>query len=355
MKNKFIHKAIASAFCLTAAFAMSSCNDWTDIESLDIQQPDIADQNPELYAQYLENLRNFKNSDHKATYVWFDNSEKVPFNRAQHITTIPDSVDVVAMMYPNNLAPFEQEEMETVRNEKGTKFIFTMNFDAIKLIYDTRVADMENNSNGEEGEEPAPEMPTFIEFLVDSVAQTLPLVKKYNYDGISIGYKGKSILHMTDEEKALHTTYENAFIGIAKDWQERNPDKMIVLEGYPQNIIDKSVLPAYKHFIIPCTDAANSSKLTYNMISANVEGVPSDRFIPVVETTSLDAADLKTGYWADGVTHAIAGTATWAAAAHDYTVAGMGIYNVSNDYYNAAYVYQYTRNAISTINPSPKN
>lgn len=49
---------------MIAAFSMlalSACSDWTETESIDLGQPDITNQNPELYAKYLQNLREYKN------------------------------------------------------------------------------------------------------------------------------------------------------------------------------------------------------------------------------------------------------------------------------------------------------
>lgn len=354
MKNKIINKTILYAACLLLGFSAISCSDWTDAESVTINQPTISEQNPELYAQYLESLRNYKNSEHKYVYAWFNNKEKKPFSRSHHLTTLPDSIDVVSLMHPDTLAQFELDEMEQLRKDKGTKFVFSMDFEAIKLIYEGRVADMKNAATAE-GETTAPKMPEFVEFLVDTVNQTLPLVKKYNFDGISIAYKGKSILHMTKIEKAQYINYEAAFIGIAKDWHERNKDKMIVFEGYPQNLLDKSVLASCKHIVIPCMAAKAASKLTYELISASVEGVPTDKFIVAVDAASVDKEDKKTGFWGDGETRAISGAAQWVAGSHaGIAVAGLGIRNVNNDYFNNAFIYTYTRNAISTINPSLK-
>ena len=353
MKNLYINKRALYLLGVAITAMFSACSDWTENEALEIDQPNIADKNPALYADYLESVKAYKNSDHKCLYVTFDNHEKVPFNRAQHISVIPDSVDIVSLTYPANLTAWEQSEMEETSMDKGTKFIFTIGFDAIKLKYDKMVADQKA---AKEGDAALPELPGFTTYLVDSLQSSLSLVKKYKYDGICFGYKGKSILHMTDEEKVEYMNYHNAFIGILKDWSNRNSDKMILFEGKPQNLLDKSFLPSCKYLIISCADAGNTSKLSYNIYSANVEGVPNDRFIVGVETTSLDPSDVKTGYWADGETRAIEGTSIWVAAEYaDFTVAGMGIYNVSNDYFSTGRVYQYTRDAIDIINPSLKN
>lgn len=339
-----------------AVLVLTACSDWREVESVAINEAGIAKQNPALYAEYLENLRSYKESRHKVVITWFDNSNKVPMSRADHTGVLPDSIDIVSLLHPENPAQFELDEMEKVRNEKGTKFVYDMNFEAIKLIYETMVADMEANTPAE-GEEQAsqPGVPTFVEFLVDTVNQILPLARKYNYDGIILGYRGKNILYMDEAEKQLYTAYEKAFIGIAEDWHERNKDKMILFEGYPQNLLNKSVLEKSRYIIIPSAEAGNSSKLTYNIMTANVEGVPSDRYIVSVETVSLDKEDVRTGYWADGVTRAVTGASRWVTSNHDgYSVAGLGIKNVNNDYFNIARIYPYTRDAISMMNPSPK-
>ena len=60
----------------------------------------------------MENLRQYKaDTEHKKVYAWFDNSEKNPSSYAQHITSLPDSIDIVGLMYPSELAAFEKEEI----------------------------------------------------------------------------------------------------------------------------------------------------------------------------------------------------------------------------------------------------
>ena len=88
----------------------------------------------------MENLRQYKaDSEHKKVYAWFDNSEKVPFSRAHHLTDLPDSIDVVALMHPGNLENWELNEMAEIREKKGTKIIVPIDFDAIKAIYNAKL------------------------------------------------------------------------------------------------------------------------------------------------------------------------------------------------------------------------
>ena len=348
MKSRLINKIISSALCLTATLVVTACSEWTEVEGVGEKTPNIADQNPELYAQYLENLKSYKDSDHKATYVWFNNSEKIPFSRAHHLTELPDSIDVVALMYPSNLAAYELKEMESIRKNKGTKIIATIDFDAIKLEYDLMVADKIK-------EDPTYIPAAFLDVLKDKVRDLYIDIDKYGYDGISIGYKGKGTLHLTQQELEEYNNNGKLFIGMIKDWHERRKDKLIVFEGKPQNLVDKSILSDCKLIILPSEDATNSYLFTYNVEMAKAEGVPTDRFAVSVTTPSLDETDTKTGYFSNK-TRALTSAAQWSVAAHsDFTISGLAIYNVSNDYFNTSLVYKYTRDAITTLNPSIKN
>ena len=88
------------ALAAFSVLALSACSDWTDSESIKLKEPGIDEQSPELYAKYLKNLQEYKNSDHKIVYGWFDNSEKVPFSRGQHMSDVPDSLDVIIATTP---------------------------------------------------------------------------------------------------------------------------------------------------------------------------------------------------------------------------------------------------------------
>lgn len=348
MKNRC--KTITCLFGLVLSIILSACSDWTETESLKIIEPDIKGKNPELYAQYLQNLREYKSQHHKIVYAWFDNSKKVPFSKGQYIDNVPDSIDVIVLMYPENLVERELSEMEAIRQEKGIKSFFSLSFDAIKLNYDNKVAEWEENGKNET-DKPA----DFISYLTDSLQHALKLPDQYNYDGIIVGYKGKSTLHMTPEEKEEYTAHEEAYINAVKIWIDAHKEKTIVFEGNPQYLTQQAALSVFRHIIIPTTDVTDKTILTYRATLAHVEGAPTDRLIVTATATSLDPTDGKTGYWSDG-SRAIVSTALWASAVYsDFTIAGIGIYAASNDYYNAKCTYEYTRKAIDTLNPSIKS
>lgn len=348
MKNRIIHHISKSALFLVAGLAMAACSDWTETQGIDIVQQDPAKQNPELQATYLQNLRNYKQGDHKVVYAWFDNSEKVPFSRGQHLDAVPDSIDAIALMYPNNLAEFELKEMESIRTDKGTKVIYTVGYETIKRAYDDMVkAELEKN--------PAYAAPDFLPYLKDAVKKALTPSDTYNYDGIILGYQGKSTLHMTDAEKALYTSYQEAFLAEISTWQGTHKDKMIVFEGNPQNLLNKEVLKSCKHIILNTADIATASMLSVQALLSAETGVPAEKFVVAARTTSLDSTDKNTGFY-DGTLIALVEAAYWVTTPESgFTKAGLAIYNVQNGYYNPSNVYQYVRKAINIMNPAPKN
>ena len=328
--------------CIAGGFLFTSCSDWNDDESVDINQSE----NP-AYGKYLENLRAYKNSDHKYAYAWFDNSEKRPYSRGQHMSDIPDSIDVVSLMYPDSLAEFELKDMKALQTDKGTKVVYTVSYDVIKKAYDQMVKEeTEKNENYQ--------APAFLTYLSEKVQALLTLSSTYNYDGIIVGYKGQSTAYMTTEEKATYTANQKAFLNQVTAWYGDNDTKMLVFEGNPQFLIDKSLLSYCKHIILSTLNVASAFDLSVQAAEALEAGIPADRFIVIASATSIDTADKKTGYY--GSKRAIIEAAYWVTEnGNGFIKAGLGIYSIQNDYYNPTKVYQYAKESINIMNPAPTN
>lgn len=323
-------------------FIFTSCSDWTEDESVDTKQTE----NP-AYASYLESLRAYKNSDHKFVYAWFDNKEKTPSSRGQHMSDVPDSVDVVVLTYPESLAEFEIKDMQILQNDKGTKVLYVVGYDAIKKAYDQMVQEeTEKNENYQS--------PVFISYLTEKVQDQLALSSTYNYDGIIVSYRGQSTVYMTSEDKAEYKANQEAFLKLVTTWYEKNTTKIIVYEGNPQFLEDKSLLADCKHIVLNTLGVSSADILSIQASEAMVKDVPTDRFIVAASTTSLDTSDKNTGYY--GNNRAIVEAAYWVTKKEDgYNKAGLGIYNIQNDYYNITKVYQYAKESINIMNPAPTN
>lgn len=343
MENKNINKILILLLSvITGAFFFTSCSDWNDDESVEIKMPE----NP-AYAKYLENLRAYKNSEHKTVYAWFDNSEKAPSSRGQHMSDIPDSIDIVVLTYPESLVEFEIKDMQNLQNDKGTKVLYTVSYDAIKKVYDQMVKDETEKDENYVA-------PQFLTYLKEKVQYLLSLSVNYSYNGIVVGYQGQSTVYMTAEEKATYIANQEAFLNQISTWYNNNNDKMLVYEGSPQFLENKSLLASYKHIILNTMSVVSADALSIRISEAMVANVPTDRFIVKASTTSLDTADKKTGYYGDD--RAIIEAAYWVTDTENgYNKAGLGIYNIQNDYYNITKVYQYAKKSINIMNPAPTN
>ncbi len=334
--------------CIAVSAFVASCD--TDVESIDIKNPGVDNQNPGLYENYLSNLRAYKKGAHKVAMGWFDNSAKAPNSQGQHIHAVPDSLDYVVLTSPDNLTERELSEIDEIRTKKGTKVVFEISFEDLKVQYDAEKQEFDDSNEDE-----SLSFPQFNNYLVDSVKAKLSLVEKYNYDGVVMAYNGKLKIYMTEVEKMEFVGWENDFIGIAADWASRHSDKELILMGKPQNIQNTSVFDKAKYLVLPAQSEISASALTYLAQKALAEGVPSDRFVVLVTTPSLDTSDTSTGYWS-GNQVAMLGAAKWAASTYaDFTVAGIAIQDMRNDYYHSAFTYPNVRTAISIINPNVKN
>ncbi|MDR0939971.1 MAG: glycoside hydrolase family 18 [Mediterranea sp.] len=333
---------LLAALCL----ALTACDDWTDNESVTLRQPDITRENPALYEEYLRALRAYKASEaHNPVYLWFDNGEKSPYSRLHHINALPDSVDVIDLIHPDNLADWELEEIAEVRLEKGTKVTYTIDYDAIRSIYDTR--SLEAANAGLTMEKP------FNDFLVDTLQTALSFAKKYDYDGICVAYNGKNPLSMSDEEMREHRLNEAAFMGIVDDWSTRNADRTLTLRTNPQYLHDLSIVSRCAKVLIPCDDASDADAFTLYVEQAAVDpDVISKLGVFVTGPKAVDP-NKEVGYMLDGRTRLL-GLAEWFPRRHAVDATAVGVYNPAGDFYSTTRIYNDTRTLISTINPPLK-
>ena len=330
--------------CLVAALSLASCDDWTDVEALDVIDPTIENTNPELYAKYLAALRQYKQTEHKVTYAWFDNSVKNTYSRAHHVSDVPDSVDVISLMSPADIMDTELAEIKQVREQKGTRFIYDVDFDAIRADYNSYIEQFAaENPDGEE--EPV----AFNDYLLEAISTQLSYCSRYEFDGICYRFTGKHTLHLTKDELNEYLAQAGIFAGYLMDWHRRNADKMLVFAGKPQNVLDKSLFDECAMvFVSDGLEATNVDLFSYYLALAKSEGVPVEKLGMMASCTSLDENDLKSGWFSDG-SRALASLGDWAAT---HGVAGIGIYNISSDYFNNTY--SLSRAAIQAISPAVK-
>ncbi len=338
-------KSFASVILLAGAVSMGSCDDWTDIESQDLNYNTIDKADPEGYARYLENLRAYRGSDHKKVYVWFENSNEY-VGQSKRLTAVPDSVDAVILNNPEVLSSETLADVKKIREDKGIEVLYTIDFDAFKAAY---------TAMQESATEENPLEISFREFMSDSLSHALRYQPMYSYDGIMIGYNGKNPNNLSFEEEAEYKALQDLFIGSINDWHSHNHQVKIDFIGKPQNLIgdNRSILDDCRMvFLSQGLDATNADLFTYYLKLAQQEGVPAEKLGMVAIGTSVDPNLEKQGYFIDG-SRAVQRLGEWGARNYSQ-IAGIGIFNAQDDYYNPDRVYPCTRDAIQAVNPCAK-
>lgn len=374
MKRLFKYTLPALIAC---PMMLAACSEWTEPESITLRYPSIEEQNPELYAQYLESLNAFKASEHSIVIVSMNNLSTAPANQSQHLTALPDSVDYICLNNIFDVNEMHITEMDEVR-KKGTKVVGLVDFDAIEsawqAILKKEAEDAANAETPEEGSEPesnnesesedetTDEDPAivnarrFIEYCKKETARQLDTINALGTDGIVMNFTGFDLNSLLqDEEKtAAETERQGAFFNLLAEWKVAHADKELIFKGSPQNVIDKEILVESRYIIINAHSAKNLYEMSYLVLMASGKDVPTDRFIMEVTTPYISSTGDQYGL-VDGAS-AIVAAAEWTLQEEvaDYVKAGISIDGVEQDYFNPAKIYTNVREAINILSPTAK-
>lgn len=354
MRRTYKHILPAMLACSAILF---SCSDWTDSESLDIHIPNIEEQNPELYAQYVQSLNDYKASEHKVVIASVNNLSTMPSSRSQRLVDMPDSLDYICL---NNILAVNEmnvSEMDEVR-KKGTKVLGLIDFDAVesawKAILDEEADAAEEGETTEEGEEEAVDNETrFIEYCRSEVAKKIAAANALRVDGLVANFTGFDLNVLGEEGLVAETARQAAFFDALASWRAGS-NKELVFKGFPQNVANKSILSDCKYILLNAHSAKSQAEMSYVALMASVANVPTDRFVMGVTTPYTTIAGTINGALKDN-SSAIVGAAQWAiAGTADFTKAGISIDNAEQDYYNFTKIYTNIREAINVLSPTVK-
>ena len=132
------------------------------------------------------------------------------------MTNIPDSVDIVSLMYPEALADFEKSDIETMHN-KGSKVVYTISYDDIKTAWE----DQQANSDGE-----GTEFNTYLQAELDK-----QLAYSASFDGVIVEFIGQDPTFMNTDEKEAYAATQNIVLNAVKSWKSANENKNVDLAG----------------------------------------------------------------------------------------------------------------------------
>lgn len=347
---------------LAGTLLMAACDDWTMNEKIGIDEPQFGERNPELHARYLESLRAYKAGEHIRTYVWFDNTEKLPASRGGFFADVPDSVDVVVLTAPGRLTASELEQVAELRG-KGTRVIGAVDCTALLAQWEasqpqepeTPATEVNDGGEGATGD-PQPAGDGFAAWLGERLGERIDEIEADALDGLTICYEPRETIFMTDAERAVQAAREAVVVAAMKRWTAENPDGLLLFEGNPQNLTDKSVLAACDRLVVRCLGASTLYDFGTLALRLCDDGVPADRFLWLVSAVKPASADF--GYVTDASgasVRAVGALAGWMLQPGELAKTAIGIYNVQYDYYNSSMIYRYTKQAIDMLNPSPKN
>ena len=137
MKKDYKKGWLIVGLCISTV-AFSSCSDWTEPESLELTYtPTVSEQNPQLYDDYLKDLREYKSGEHNYMFVSFDNKAEEPTKQAERLIALPDSIDFVSLNHPELLNEALQTEMDKIR-EKGTRTLYRINCTVVDELWKNR-------------------------------------------------------------------------------------------------------------------------------------------------------------------------------------------------------------------------
>lgn len=355
MNDKAWHGArtvVSKAAAFVSALGLmtvASCSDWTVPESLGIDSPGLDQQYPELYARYLENLKEYKEGPHKLSVGWFDNSASAPSGQADRLTALPDSLDAVVLMYPDMVEGWELDEMASVRSTKGTKVLY-------RIDYASAPGKSESGeSAGESADGAADVTPDVAAADISSwLDKILPMCEENGFDGIAVWYDPLELSHLEDAAREYETARQSAFETALSGWIAANPGKMLILESnYPYLVSDKSIVENADLLAVHTEEAESIYEVESEVRNLEMDGIPSDRFLVMADAGSSSVPG--SGYIndADGQSVDAISEIAWLVAEpqEGLELAGLGICSIRNAYFNADLIYAQVRRAISIMNP----
>ncbi len=358
MRSTIYRNTVKGLAALAAGLLLASCSEWTQTESLGIDNPTYGEKDPQAWAQYMDDLRDYKNSDHPVLYAVLDNPA-MPFSAAYRLAMMPDSIDIIALGNPGELQQWMIDDIKAVQ-QKATKVLCTLSFTHIEALYELQPAPQTD------GEGDAPD--GFLDFAAGWLDTQLGLCARYGYDGVVANFMGKAADHMDEVQKELYQARVELFTSRIGDWLEANTGKMFVFEGIPQNLPDRTLLTRADYIVLRSIEQpANMAEYgTQVLLAMGAEGVPTDRFIITVDPYSTDNTDVETGFItvAGSQVRAMPPAAWWVITPNaSFGKAGLAVNNVQDDYYlvvkkegeKKKSAYQFTREAIAIMNPAPKN
>lgn len=318
---------IASLLLAVGVNLFVSCDSWTELENIKIQDPadnSSLDPKPE---EYWENLRAYKRSDHQLCFGWFGYWEgDVNASGRSSLSSAPDSIDIFSVFgkYMFNLTPAQIEDMRYVQEVKGSKVVFTFLMQDVGFGF--------------------PQSPEGVIQYAHALCDT---VRKYGYDGIDLDYEPHygGAGYFSDKDEVARFVKE-----LGKELGPMSgTNKVLYLDG-EYDYIHPEIVP---YFNLAITQAYSCSSF-YNLDSrwrkAERLGWKPEQFIVTEEFQKYASTGGVNLRLPDGtVVPSLIGMAMWQPK--EGRKGGCGAFHMEFDYNNYP-DWKYIRQAIQIMNPA---
>lgn len=358
-------KLLTYLFTGAIGLSVASCSDWTEPEAVDSKYGTVEES--ANYPAYLESLRKYRNSEHTLVYAWVNLTANGPANQSERVTSLPDSIDVLVLSATNEIHPIVANDLQKVREQKGMKVMFLVDFDALKSEHNSLCNELggqremliaeyearEDYNDPSVQEELAQLLaglanPTLEDYVLENLTAKLTYAKSMKVDGAMFAFDGKLTNYMTPDEKKAYEAQKFLFLGAASDWHRRNPGMIFDYMGKPQNLVGTPYIDEFNMlFMRDGLSASSTNNFSFILTQASTDGVPADRLGMMTTFESADPDDTTTGFFSDG-SYAINGLTKWVKTNN---VAAVGVQNVQFDYFSSLFSYPHVRALIQAANP----
>ena len=289
--------------------SLVSCAEWNEAEPVELQPVHFWERNPELWKDYTEALRAYRETDHFIYYARFDNAQKVAVSEKNSLRSLPDSLDIVTLTNADRFSAADEEDLPLM-HAKGIRVLYQVDLAGRMEEFSDKAA---------------------LEGYLD---QAIARVRELGLDGWSF----------TAVRSADPSVLERQSLTIGRLSEARGEKQLLVGEGEPGHIasgdigkLDYIVLPTAllknTFDVRMCTiEAVRDLKIPAEkiLLSASVDGVLADE--EKVERNAVTEMNMRVVSFGP--------------------FAGLAVYDLAHDYYHQSGNYVTVRHAIQSLNPS---
>lgn len=294
----------------------TACDDWTDPKPVKREVETPQDQDPELWARYMEALKVYKQSPHYVVYGKFANGAEKPVNAGQLLRSLPDSLDMVSLANADKMSEADRQDI-AVLHEKGIKVLYCID-------YASKAGELSD----------AGKLGAYLDQAVADAAELE--LDGFSFTGIPIYGGSEAEIKARRDAAKLIVQKLSAVAGEGKE-------SLLVFEGNPAFVAEEDIAKL-SYVVLDTEKTGNVTDLKRQTVLAlSRGGLSKERLLLCADVEGEIVNE-------ENVKKQAIGELTERVAALG-PLAGLAIANIGKDYYDPTKSYSRTRSAIRLMNP----